>query len=477
MARLLGQADATLVAAASKAAMANVPKDLSGIHARTGRAMQEGAKAIGEGFKSALEGAGKAVDKLVEANKAKAADAETDYKRDQLDWITDEEDFTIKDYTAKDQEKHGKLPWEEGYTEETAVKYDDEGKPIAKITDEKPSSKYYFTDNTSNKIPLDIRNVEEQIKEIRNERLSLKWLGENRKEYTKDERKVRREQLKIQEANLRNSAVGFRAYQERINTLLAMKSGEGINIAATGADNLTFATAVNNGGKPLEDGSRAIMGFTGDGKMVFNWVDKNGKQIVDKNGNAYSADMATIEDYIVVANPVARGAIDIAMNPKPHKLLGSKGDKYNPIPVKDAVNAIQGKNAYLDAVNYGKGMSASLAATLHGVKAFDENDQPIFGDTLLSTEVYATLNSLGDKYNYDGEGEVDAADFSTPGNYKKLINAILSGDDLELGKTVLKQHLHNENRIPYEEQYNKYLIDNSDVTGEDEHNINLIGKK
>ena len=446
MAKLLGKADATLVAAASKAAMANVPKDLSGVHARMGRAMQKGAEAIGKGFKSALEGAGRAADKLIETNKAKASDTETDYKRNQL------EDFTIKDEKIKAILKN----------------QEDEMHRLGLIPeDKKELNEYSFTDNTGNQIPLDIRNVEEQIKEIRNERLSLRWLGENRKEYTKDERKVRREQLRTQEANLRNSAVGFRAYQERINTLLAMRSGEGINVAATGASNLTFATAVNNGGKPLEDGSRAIMGFTGDGKMVFNWVDKSGRQIVDNNGKAYSADMATIEDYIVVADPMARGAIDVAMNPKPHRLLGSKGNKYNPIPVKDAVNAIQGKNAYLDAINYDKGMSASLAATLHGVKAFDENDNPIFGDTLLSTEVYAALNSLGDKYNYDGEGDVDAADFSTPDNYKKLVNAILSGEDLELGKTVLRQHLHNENRVPYEEEYNKYLIDNPEEASEE----------
>ena len=444
MARLLGQADATLVSAAYKAGKANVPKDLNAVYMRMGRAMQRGAEAIGQRWKAAGEAAGKAAQKLLETNKTKVDDAETDYGPNQLD---DVPTVPIIDPLKDDATLEEQVEWDKKFIDATLY------------PDKYPhkTREYYFQDNEGNNLALNINNVEEQIQTIRDERVSLRWMGENREEYTREERKVRREELRVKEANLRSSAGNFRAFQERMNTLLP--SGN-INIEATGGANLSYIRAVNNNGKPLEDGSKVIMGFTDKGKMVFNWIDKFGNQINDKNGKPYSADMATIENYIVQANPTVRGAIDLAMDPKPHRDLGKKGNKYNPIPVKDAVDAIQDKNAFLDAVNYGKGMNASLAATLHGVKAFNDNDEPIFGDTLLSTEVFAALNSLGDKYNYDGKGDVNAADFSTPENYKKLVDAILSGEDLGLGKTVLRQHLHNENRVPYGEEYTRYLMDN-----------------
>ena len=69
MAKLLGRADPTLVQAATKAAMANVPVDLSRIHERIMRSRGESMKTIGEAWVKGITGAMQVGQKLVEQAK------------------------------------------------------------------------------------------------------------------------------------------------------------------------------------------------------------------------------------------------------------------------------------------------------------------------------------------------------------------------------------------------------------------------
>ena len=69
MANLLGKADATLVQAATNAAMANVPKDLSGIHERIMKSRAASMKTIGDAWVQGITGAMKVGQKLVEQAK------------------------------------------------------------------------------------------------------------------------------------------------------------------------------------------------------------------------------------------------------------------------------------------------------------------------------------------------------------------------------------------------------------------------
>ena len=212
------------------------------------------------------------------------------------------------------------------------------------------------------------------------------------------------------------------------------------------------------------------MGFTDEGKMVFNYVDKDGNTINDEDGKPFSVDMATIQNYVVPKNPEVRGSIELAIDPKPHASRGKRGLEYDAQPVNNAVDLINDKNSFRDAATtkkftkQGSGISASLADTLIGIQKFDDEGMAIKGPTLLSDEVYSVLNQLGNKKDYDNndDGDVDASDFETQDNYNNLVKEILSGNDLKLSKVVLKQHLNNEMRRYHEEEYNMYIAKNPD---------------
>ena len=66
---LLGRADTALVQAATKAAMANVPKDLSRVHERLARSHRQTMKSIGQAWVQGITAAGKIGSKLVEQAK------------------------------------------------------------------------------------------------------------------------------------------------------------------------------------------------------------------------------------------------------------------------------------------------------------------------------------------------------------------------------------------------------------------------
>ena len=156
MARLLGQADATLVSAAYKAGKANVPKDLNAVYMRMGRAMQRGAEAIGQGWKAAGEAAGKAAQKLLETNKTKVDDAETDYGPNQLD---DVPTVPIIDPLKDDATLEEQVEWDKKFIDATLY------------PDKYPhkTREYYFQDNEGNNLALNINNVEEQIQKAKKE--------------------------------------------------------------------------------------------------------------------------------------------------------------------------------------------------------------------------------------------------------------------------------------------------------------------
>ena len=77
MAKLLGSADPTLVQGATKAAMANVPYEMSGIHERIMKSRAESMKTIGEAWVKGITGAMQVGQKLVE--QAKKWNADVDY--------------------------------------------------------------------------------------------------------------------------------------------------------------------------------------------------------------------------------------------------------------------------------------------------------------------------------------------------------------------------------------------------------------
>ena len=465
---LLGKADTTLIQAATSAARAKTPKDMSKVHERLAQAHARSMEATGKIIGSIFGAAEQMGASLMKKNKERktttnafknsplpskpSAGQKNTFDKDKKisGW-----DSSIKDLQMQQEKNSGYEGAEEDYAA-NQKQIDRLNKKINRRTDrlgktsDGPSG-LFFTNSNEEKENINVRNIEEQIKYLRKTKKG----------------KENKEELKTLEENLKKSALGFTTFQETTSALL--EEGE-INFKASGALNLEFLKSIVSNGKPLQNGNRAIMGFTDEGKMVFNYVDENGNTINNEDGKPFSVDMATIQDYVVPKNPKVRGGIELAIDPKPHASRGKRGLKYDAQPVNNAVDLITDKNSFRDAATekkftkQGSGISASLADTLIGIQKFDDEGMAIKGPTLLSAEVYSVLNQLGDKKEYDNnnDGEVDAKDFASESNYTLLVKQILSGNDLNLSKVVLKQHLNNEMRRYHEEEYNMYIAKNPD---------------
>ena len=464
---LLGRADTSLIQTATSAERAKGPIDMSPFHERLAQAHRARLQATAEMFGTIFDAAEKMGESLVKKNKERKTTTDT-FKNNfepkkgtqpKVDFSKDKKisgwDSSIKNLEMQQEKNFGYEGAEEDYAA-NQKKIDRLNKKIDKRTgrlgkkSDQPSG-LFFTNSQNVKENVNVRNIEEQIKYIRK---TLKG-------------KENKEERQTQIDNLRKSAVGFTTFQETTSALL--ESGD-INFQASGAANLEFLKSTLNNGKPLENGNRAIMGFTDEGKMVFNYVDKDGNTINDEDGKPFSVDMATIQNYVVPKNPEVRGSIELAIDPKPHASRGKRGLEYDAQPVNNAVDLINDKNSFRDAATtkkftkQGSGISASLADTLIGIQKFDDEGMAIKGPTLLSDEVYSVLNQLGNKKDYDNndDGDVDEKDFVNEANYSTLVKQILSGNDLKLSKVVLKQHLNNEMRRYHEEEYNMYIAKNPD---------------
>jgi len=94
---IMGQADTTLVNAAYRMGMANVPKDLSGIHNKIGDSYAAGMKQLGAGF-GALAGA--AINKGIELSQKAKEDKDTD-SLDEVEDSSDEDEESDEDDEVK----------------------------------------------------------------------------------------------------------------------------------------------------------------------------------------------------------------------------------------------------------------------------------------------------------------------------------------------------------------------------------------
>ena len=464
---LLGRADTSLIQAATSAERAKGPIDMSPVHERLAQAHRARLEATAEMFGTIFDAAEKMGKSLVQKNKERKTTTDT-FKNNfepkkgtqpKVDFSKDEKisgwNQSVKNLEMQKEKYSGYKGAEEDYSaaekeiKRLNKKIERRKGRLGKTSDQ-PSG-LFFTNSDEKEENINVRNIEGQIKYIRK---TLKG-------------KENKEERQTQIDNLRKSAVGFTTFQETTSALL--ESGD-INFQASGEGNLEFLKAINNNGEPLENGNRAIMGFTDKGKMVFTYVDKDGNTINNEDGKPFSVDMATIQDYVVAKNPEVRGGIELAIDPKPHASRGKRGLEYDAQPVNNAVDLITDKNSFRDAATekkftkQGSGISASLADTLIGIQKFDDEGMAVKGPTLLSAEVYSVLNQLGNKKDYDNndDGDVDEKDFVNEANYSALVKQILSGNDLKLSKVVLKQHLNNEMRRYHEEEYNMYIAKNPD---------------
>jgi flagellar hook-basal body complex protein FliE len=475
MAKLLGKADASLVQAAKAAGMANVPKDLSRIHERLAQSHRRTMESLGKSFVQTVAAASTIGSELVKKAKENKKSVDTGWENDTSDLSKDATKAktamvniggVMTEVPFEDRNKYSAIPGQGP-------------QDVKDIHTDLPGvfEGYTYKNANGNNLNVTAGTVGEQLKKIRDERISLGMFGKNPLNLSREERKARKAELDKIEANLRNSTVQFKTFENVATTLI--ESGQ-FNEVATGETKMNFMKALLSKGERLEDGSRAIMGFDDKGNMTFAYVDKDGFEITDRDGNPLVMQHSDLEDLLVPEsasrpsiNNNAYGAAESAASGLNFDITEGK--------IRSGINnTVKTKNDFLDAANYrGDGMNTSLAEALNGVVFVDGELQVADLPSILSAEFFATLNSLGgvtkdggysdalfvnhkdiwylDDWLGNEDGKITAEDFVSEENYNVLKELILDGNNLDISKRILEDHVVNSNKEVYQPIYDSYV--------------------
>lgn len=545
---LLGKADASLVKAATDAAMAGIPKDTAAFQKRVMDARAVGMRGMATAITKTIDAAAKIGGALVEKNKkTKLINSkpnsyggdeafETDPNADEgfemlgssfenyipgggdtrkIQKVKEAQDFSndtkIKKFTNQKNvlEDQKRAAFEEskdnatgsglnisyenwqGFTNQKEIdklnnKLEKRTGKLTKRSDRKEASTYVnVLDNDKDEV-VERRTVEEQIKAIRKESFSLGMFGDKDKinpdtgeVYTKKDKKEQREKLKRIKNNLKQSVVEFQTFGKVLDEKLNMDAMDLDASYQKDPAAVAFAHALHEGveNNALGDdqgeyaGARAISGFNADGKMVMLFVDKYGKQINGKDGNPMTVEPNNVDSLLVTKNPTLNGAMNLAMNTKQNFVNGQENrngtGEFSTSLIDDAIDQVKSKNDFLSASNYSgsgvdNGMSTSLVKALHGVVDNTQTGEPEAKSTALSEMIFGEIMKktedpkLLEEFDADEDGFITKKDFVTSSeddevdeetgkkvvsNYDKLIKYILSGEDLNLSKQILKTHM------------------------------------
>ena len=262
---IIGGTDATLVNAAYKAAMANVPKSLQPVYDQIGKSFEKGMSALGDGLGQLAKSAGTIGAALIEKQKEEEEDTGVtkSYENDT--------DFTSPEDPTTDPDE--KTP----STFESTQKH---------------------TDSSGNTVDFEINSLDDELAKINKELRSLApIIGSS--ELKGDERKKARRALKERRDNIYESAKSYEVSSKLIGEYL---KPENFVINPERITEANFLRALKNNGSPLGDGSRALKGYDKKGNIIFSYVDKNGKPIEDSFGNNLTVDQNSVKRLIVPAN-------------------------------------------------------------------------------------------------------------------------------------------------------------------------------
>ena len=391
---ILGGTDATLVNAAYKAAMANVPRSLQPVYEQIGNSFERGMSALGKGLGDLASAAGDVGAALIEKQKEEDENtgAARGYKNN-TDFTTD----STVDPTVSSQETPGF------------------------------SANQKHIDSSGNTVDFVVNDLEDELEEINKElRTLMPIIGSS--ELKGAQRKKRRSELKERRDNIFESAKEYEVSSKLIGEYL---KPENFVINPERIDDANFLRALKNNGKPLGDGSRALKGYDNDGNIIFSYVDKNGKPIQDAFGNNLTVDQNSVKRLIVPANGLV--SVDFANSEKSALDNGLKG-----ITLTDPDKKALAQSAT---------EKIKTNADFEWAASIKYGDKSLFEDLNsadLSKTSFRLFSSLS-VAEFDAgkkDGVVDASDFANnPDNYKKLKSALLNPRDPNFNLGVSKAFL------------------------------------
>ena len=393
---ILGGTDATLVNAAYKAAMANVPRSLQPVYEQIGNSFERGMSALGKGLGDLASAAGDVGAALIEKQKEEDENtgAARGYKNN-TDFTTD----STVDPTVSSQETPGF------------------------------SANQKHIDSSGNTVDFVVNDLEDELEEINKElRTLMPIIGSS--ELKGAQRKKRRSELKERRDNIFESAKEYEVSSKLIGEYL---KPENFVINPERIDDANFLRALKNNGKPLGDGSRALKGYDNEGNIIFSYVDKNGKPIQDAFGNNLTVDQNSVKRLIVPANGVV--SVDFANSEKSALDNGLKG-----ITLTDSDKKV---------IALAATEKIKTNADFEWAASIKYGDKSLFEDLNsadLSKTSFRLFSSLS-VAEFDAgkkDGVVDASDFANnPDNYKKLKSALLNPRDPNFNLGVSKAFLND----------------------------------
>ena len=513
MASLSGRADATLVKAATDAAMANVPMDISRVHERISKSNAAMTKSVGKSWVSAIESVAKIGVGLM--NKAKTAADTTVKEHENFEANQKENKLSSNDPLVSGIDPTNKtgmvnvvidgvvtsVPAEDRFNY-SAIK----GGGTTDVTGFQAITEFNHTNADGNPLNVTVANTSEFAEKVRDDIYELKGKKEqdlkdieSNPSYSKEEKSLRKKQIKENykkdkkrlkdvKGSMDNSNMKFAQFYESLNSQLLSKT---INMDASGiygANKLLFAEALQNKGKPLKDGSKAVQGYDESGNLVFMYVDKNNKPI-QNNGKDITLAGDNVGDLLVKESPirpVIDGIINIENINGSEKAYSYELNNYKSNIGRMVDQNVKDKETFLDlAFTQSENTNGSLADTLHSVK-YDDDGVPVLDgeDPTDLAGVFITaltdMPKVNNKHPYDtdGDGDFDKDDYNNEGNYMALVKKALSGDDLNFSKSLLKKHLeietarHLDNAFTFKEankdtKLANVLMNNTMMSGKD----------
>ena len=428
-----GKADPTLVGAATKAALAAVPGDLSGVHQRIARAHTAMAQTTGAVWGKALEVIGTVGGKLIE-NAKQVDPTDSQWNQNQSKFLE-----SLKEARARGIDPSNETGMVKVRNPKTG---EFESVPA--------ENRFTHFDNNGNQNLITIQTTEEKIDSLRKELSSVRKLDLDRKGKKKERARIRRVM-----DNVRQENVDFAAFAQTMTTQLGQDL---INQKASGIYNLPgmlFSQAMLAKGESVKqtdpdlamyDGARAIQGYDDDGRMVFTYVNKDGIPFKDKEGNNMTIGKGDLNTLFVPNSP-QQGVMDALIDPKAIKNNWRRGIENFEHEVNRSIDAsIKDKNTFLDIAYYNSTNSnGSLADNLNAIEiseggVAEAKETEMFGMFIGAIE---GINGK-DKLDVTGDGKFNEEDYATQENYAALVKKALSGENLQLGKNLLKMHFNNQ---------------------------------